>query len=526
MTARARALVAVLLAASAARAAGQDATLRPRREAGRGTAVGIEYVLLTPRERIAVEAQAFAGTGLTAAKHYAEHVEWGEMQAGPRARIDFSRLDAYVVEFQRAGFGDLVLCLKSRCRWAAREAGLLQFPNPTPKPEFMDAYAAWIEAVVERYDGDGRDDVPGLRWPVRHLEVGSEFSSYEPEPVADYLAILERAYRAAHRASGDVRVAHAAFLTIGAFDGRPEPGEAAYREAWGRMPSRIAAQHDYADVRAILDRPDLFDVANLHSLCDPYDLEDAVRWLRWEMAARNYDKPIVVSDTIPTSWIALGPATTCEGRTDRLGLLLRPAKESDRCRLAEYFTRLVKKDAETLRWTRGFVAADTVQRVVIACSLDVELIDVAFNMDLPFLTEPPLSAGAGVSAWAGALEWRWNRIVDRRPLYHALRQMMGHLAGHEAVRRVDVGDPRARVYRIEKPGLETWVAWLEVDRPVLPGDVEPTLGIALPAGHEVVSVEPVITRGGQERPDVREVRTEGGRLSITLDRVPVYLVGH
>lgn len=36
------------------------------------------------------------------------------------------------------------------------------------------AYQAYVSAVVERYDGDGLDDMPGLTRPIRHWEVDNE----------------------------------------------------------------------------------------------------------------------------------------------------------------------------------------------------------------------------------------------------------------------------------------------------------------------------------------------------------------
>ena len=51
----------------------------PVRAAG-PTAIGIEYVRLDRPKRIPEEARALAETGLTAVKHYAEHVQWGEMR--------------------------------------------------------------------------------------------------------------------------------------------------------------------------------------------------------------------------------------------------------------------------------------------------------------------------------------------------------------------------------------------------------------------------------------------------------------
>ena len=36
------------------------------------------------------------------------------------------------------------------------------------------SYEEWIANVVERYDGDGVDDMPGLKYPITHWEIGNE----------------------------------------------------------------------------------------------------------------------------------------------------------------------------------------------------------------------------------------------------------------------------------------------------------------------------------------------------------------
>ena len=62
------------------------------------------------------------------------------------------------------------------------------------------AYAAWLGAIVERYDGDGVDDMPGLKYPVRHWEVLSEPEMQGPELTffqedsAAYLDLLVLSY--------------------------------------------------------------------------------------------------------------------------------------------------------------------------------------------------------------------------------------------------------------------------------------------------------------------------------------------
>jgi len=44
-------------------------------------------------------------------------------------------------------------------------------------------YEKWLTAVVERYDGDGKDDMKGLQFPVLHYEIGNE-PDLEKDPVS------------------------------------------------------------------------------------------------------------------------------------------------------------------------------------------------------------------------------------------------------------------------------------------------------------------------------------------------------
>jgi len=64
------------------------------------------------------------------------------------------------------------------------------------------AYSDWLTAAVERYDGDGVDDMPGLKYPIRHWEVLNEPEMQGPELTffqedsQSYLELLKLSYRA------------------------------------------------------------------------------------------------------------------------------------------------------------------------------------------------------------------------------------------------------------------------------------------------------------------------------------------
>ena len=61
--------------------------------------------------------------------------------------------------------------------FAQRDPNLLLRMYP---PCEDDSYASWLSMAVERYDGDGLDDMPGLKYPVRHWEIGNEPDMQSP----------------------------------------------------------------------------------------------------------------------------------------------------------------------------------------------------------------------------------------------------------------------------------------------------------------------------------------------------------
>lgn len=213
-----------------AQAGASAANEKPGRFAGDGTVIGLEYAVQDNPRLVKSMAEAYADTGLPGMKHYVESVQWGEMQKGPDKSIDFSKMDLFVREYQRCGFTELTMALRPHSRWASVDVKLFAYTNASPKPECRDDFQNWVQACVERYDGDGVDDMPGLRWPVRYVEIGNEFSSYQPEPVGEYLLTLELAYEAAHRASDEVKVGHVAFLIAPVNMDVDDPSE--YDERW------------------------------------------------------------------------------------------------------------------------------------------------------------------------------------------------------------------------------------------------------------------------------------------------------
>jgi len=66
----------------------------------------------------------------------------------------------------------------------------------TYRPKDREAYSAWVRAAVERYDGDGVDDMPGLTTPAKHWQVDNEPPRMR-EGYADLVLITGKAVKEA-----------------------------------------------------------------------------------------------------------------------------------------------------------------------------------------------------------------------------------------------------------------------------------------------------------------------------------------
>lgn len=80
------------------------------------------------------------------------------------------------------------------------------------KPCNMTAYSAWVQAMVERYDGDGVSDMPNLTHPIKYWETLNEPSMNSTDlrffagNASTYVDVLNYTYSAVQAACTDCRV--------------------------------------------------------------------------------------------------------------------------------------------------------------------------------------------------------------------------------------------------------------------------------------------------------------------------------
>jgi len=108
------------------------------------------------------------------------------------------------------------------------------------KPNDMDAYKEFVKKLVERYDGDGIDDMPGLAYPIKYwiilneVEDRAEFNGTGK----DYAETLKASYEAIKEADPDAKVLISA------------PGDPSYLQSdfWKEVLENSAGYFDYGNI--------------------------------------------------------------------------------------------------------------------------------------------------------------------------------------------------------------------------------------------------------------------------------------
>ena len=187
---------------------------------------------------------------------------WNELQKEKNGEFDWSFSDQYVKESQSFNF-NIIGTIWPFADWDQRPCRCCSalsycrgygFEKPGELPTYrcapcdMEAYSAFVQALIERYDGDGKNDMPDLKYPIKYWEASNEPEMQEKELTFfkgtsnEYLQILEATYNAVKSADPQAQVLHAGFAGMSNFS----------LDFWKPIFSNNGG--------------DYFDIANVHSI--------------------------------------------------------------------------------------------------------------------------------------------------------------------------------------------------------------------------------------------------------------------
>jgi len=425
-------------------------------------------------------------------------VSWGRTEPRPpiggRHNYQWSLLDKLVKEYQDQGFRQMVV-LKASSPWASdtvRASRAHRGPgkgavSAPPKPKHKDDYHQWVAAIVERYDGDGEHDMPGLRYPILHWEVESEVQheGYWRGTAQEYGEMLRIAYDAVKAACPSAKVVLAGINLGELFLGGPSPEE--LQKRIDALPSLHKHAADF--VRYTLTLVDYYDEIELHYNRHYSTITHELAWVRSELAKHDTDKPIWAGDAISTPWLF----STSERH------LLPYSSQA----IFDHLTQ--RRDSDVVRWFRAEQARISVKKIAAGAAAGLRGIILELLQDW----SPPTSGKPA----AFYKNWMVAGLADAskrpRPAYFAVQQVASLIQDFTAAERIP-SNGSAEVYRFRFADKDPlYITWDNN------GPHRLVLRVEFPAA----AITKTITHAGEEPQTIWQ--TVGtGELTVNVDETP------
>jgi len=210
---------------------------------------------------------------------------WGEIETSSGV-FNWESCDEEVKNSQRYGVNIIATVWpfadwdQSSCHSKVSTSGSLIFNELgeyRQKPCDMNSYQNFITNLVERYDGDGVDDMPGLVVPIKYWEVSNEPSMQSDwlvffnGPAKDYFDILNATYQSIKNADNDAKVVKGGMA--GVIDD--------HTEFWGEIFD--------------LGGDSYFDIGNIHSINSDSDAINGPEYKAF-LDQQGVDKPFWITE--------------------------------------------------------------------------------------------------------------------------------------------------------------------------------------------------------------------------------------
>lgn len=462
-----------------------------------------------------------------------DDVRWGYIEPEPPQTgvhtyqwdDELAALDTRVRTYQQAGF-ELLMVLRVWNIWARASTpagGLAAAAASTPpRPEYTADYAAWVQAVVERYDADGEDDFSGLvdvngdghPDPVRlyQIETASTTGAWwqgqdAATATAEYITLLAAAAAAARTANPHVRILAAGAPGIDMLDGFPSPAD--LQDIVANINPEVCG--GLAALAQVLAADDAYDLVAMHSMADYTGLATLADW-----TATLAQKPVEVWITGATS----APALTGDPQEIRVRPLYPTAGEGLWSSL-ENTADPQRPTVET--WYRAEQARLAFKKWVFAAAYGFGALALGLEQDRPALE--PAGLGQRDLAFQGLLDDAGGGTPASRPVIPTLALAQAQLGGYTRVQRLaELGDG---VYGFEftVEGQTVYALWYDDGAAQEPGAAEPTTTVQLRVRAPQLTQLAIPTHRDQSGPAVSIVTASDGKVTLTLTETPIVIRG-
>jgi hypothetical protein len=429
-------------------------------------------------------------------------VDWGRIEPNPPRKgvhnYNWGKLDKIVSEYQRYGF-KLLVVLKARCKWGSKPARAEHrdkagYPSTPPKPEHLGDYASFVRSIVERYDNDGIDDMPGLKMAIGAYELESEaqhslFWQGTPE---EYGKVLQVTYKEAKKADPNTIIFLSGLNFADMFDDMISLGEVEQRINTLPTHQRSFAGESLSFINKALSYGDYFDMVEFHYVNDYKGVYRQVEYLKKELQRHGHTKPIWAGDATAGPAFVPNPASFNP---------YMPKSQAE-----QTFKQLEnKRDAkhqQTTDWFFSEQSKNMIKKFVVGKEVGLAGIMMGNTKDWPGYSMP---------------NFVFQGMIDQdkqpRPAFYAYQLLIEKLKGYDTIQRLKY-ESNVHAYRFSGGGKKPlYVAWAEKGGAT----------IELKTNAKTIPLIQPPTLRVQKKPHVEKVSSKGGIATLHLDSVPVFI---
>ncbi|HYV92350.1 MAG TPA: T9SS type A sorting domain-containing protein [Chitinophagales bacterium] len=478
---------------------------------------------------------------------------WHEMQTNQSSPVDFATTDGWVTRFQDFDF-ELVFYLTPNTPWSqvnniacANGAG---DDECAPDDQHVQDWIDYVKAVVERYDGDGVNDMPGLMKPIRFYVLPQEVSfsgsgggdaddangvAFWDDNMQHLISITKTTYDAMHDAdpTGNSKLVGSGGWFLDLYSDFPDypdiEGPTVTARLNGQNLFGSTYQKGFDSLKVLL--AGLNDTVG-GTKCDYIGWHPHTGWKATDQSfkfVKTYapDLPIFIDDmwsAMLTSWNGLF-FTLKDGYCQFIG---GDSIEGDfpTTGISSYqnlFYGLDSGDANVTGWYNAKTAREAVKCFATCFGGGAER--VAFSMTNDINPD-------NIFLYPFSQPYRYTGMTERKdsgfapkPVMYTMRLMVDELFDFTAVQRLNVSsDPHTRVYKFTRArGTDCYVAWSEsgwnTQSPQIPNGET----VSIPVMSDSLKLYHIITQPGQMQPVSSVIFPSGGNISIQLGFEPVII---
>jgi len=237
-------------------------------------------------------------------------ITWDSIEP-QKGTYDFTANDQIIMKLQQGNVSLIVATIRDINMWGGNLVAQASYDPQNPlsaKSGFPGDIAAWkafINAIVERYDGDGVNDMPGLIFPVKYWQIESEWQWQWNDTTQNYLNFLDISYQEVKKADPTATVIAGAITGAIAFavgEGFDPSGYFEIDNGTGgnvlvsqsQLVSSSSYQKALKQVNNLLNYgQNSFDILDIHLYSTKAStITPAMDWLKSTMATYGYVKPV------------------------------------------------------------------------------------------------------------------------------------------------------------------------------------------------------------------------------------------